>query len=169
MENFSSRRITRIGVTAAIYVAITLIGAPFAYGSVQFRISEALMLLCFYNKDHIAALSIGCLLANIFSTVGMIDTIVGTAATVIAGVLIYLFRKEGSTVRLIICSLFPVILNAVFVGAELTALSKTPVSFWVMAADIALGEFVCVSIVGVFLFKALEHNKEFMRVIGEKM
>ena len=169
MENFSARRITRVGVTAAIYVAITLIGAPFAYGSVQFRISEALMLLCFYNKDHIAALSIGCLLANIFSTVGMIDTIVGTAATVIAGVLIYLFRKEGSTVRLIICSLFPVILNALIIGAEITALSKTPVSFWVMAADIALGEFVCVSIVGVLLFKTLEHNKEFMRVIGEKM
>ena len=169
MENFSSRRITRIGVTAAIYVAITLIGAPFAYGSVQFRISEALMLLCFYNKDHIAALSIGCLLANIFSTVGMIDTIVGTAATVIAGVLIYLFRKEGSTVRLIICSLFPVIMNALIIGAEITALSKTQVSFWVMAADIALGEFVCVSIVGVLLFKTLEHNKEFMRVIGEKM
>ena len=169
MENFSARRITRVGVTAAIYVAITLIGAPFAYGSVQFRISEALMLLCFYNKDHIASLSIGCLLANIFSTVGMIDTIVGTAATVISGVLIYLFRKEGSTVRLIICSLFPVIMNALIIGAEITALSKTQVSFWVMAADIALGEFVCVSIVGVLLFKTLEHNKEFMRVIGEKM
>ena len=66
MENFSARRITRIGMAAAVYVVVTLIGAPLAYDNIQFRISEALMLLCFYNKDYILSVSIGCLLANIF-------------------------------------------------------------------------------------------------------
>ncbi|MBO6140917.1 MAG: QueT transporter family protein [Ruminococcus sp.] len=169
MENFSARRITRIGMAAALYVVVTLIGAPLAYDNIQFRISEALMLLCFYNKDYILSVSIGCLIANIFSTVGMIDTIVGTAATLIAGVLIYLCRKEGSTSRLILCSLFPVILNAVFVGAEITNLSKEPVSFWFMAAGVALGEFVCVTVIGTALFKALEKNERVMRSISEKV
>lgn len=168
MENFSARRITRIGVTAAIYVVLTLMCSQFAYQSVQFRISEALMLLCFLNKDYIIALSIGCLISNIFSTVGMIDTVVGTAATVIAGILIYLFRKEGSTSRLIICSLFPVILNAVFVGAEITILSSEPVSFFAMALSVAIGEFVCVTILGVILFKALEKNQMFMKTVAAK-
>ena len=120
------------------------------------------------NKDYIIALSIGCLISNIFSTVGMIDTVVGTAATVIAGILIYLFRKEGSTSRLIICSLFPVILNAVFVGAEITILSSEPVSFFAMALSVAIGEFVCVTILGVILFKALEKNQMFMKTVAAK-
>lgn len=157
-----------MGLVAAIYVVLTLVGAPLAYGSVQFRVSEALMLLCFYNKDHIASLSVGCLIANLFSTVGAIDTIVGTAATLIAGILIYLCRKEGSTSRLILCSLFPVIFNAIFVGAEITLLSPEPVSFILMAAGVALGEFVCVTILGTVIFKALERNSAFMNTITAK-
>ena len=168
MENFSARRITRIGLIAAIYVVITLIGAPLAYQNIQFRVSEAMMLLCFYNRDHIASLSIGCFIANIFSTVGAIDTVVGTSATVLAGICIYLLRKEGSSSRLLLCSLFPVVFNAVFVGAEITILSPTPVSFWLMAAYVALGEFVCVTIVGTTLFKLLERNKEFMKIVTTK-
>ena len=168
MENFSSRRITRIGLVAAIYMAITLIGAPFAFGSVQFRVSEALMLMCFYNRDHIVSLSVGCFLANIFSTVGPVDTLVGTAATLIAGICIYIFRKEGSATRLLLCSLFPVIFNALFVGAEITLLSPEPVSFWLMAAGVAFGELICVTVIGTTLFKILERNPRVMKVIADK-
>ena len=168
MENFSSRRITRIGLVAALYVVITLVGAPLSYGSMQFRVSEALMLLCFYNRDHIASLSIGCFIANIFSTVGIIDTVIGTSATILAGICIYLCRKEGSSSRLLLCSLFPVVFNAVFVGAEITILTPEPLSFWLTAASVALGELVCVTILGTLLFKLLEKNKPFMKMISEK-
>lgn len=50
MEIFNSRRITNIGVVAAIYVVVTLLGSGLAYGQVQFRISEALVLLCFSTR-----------------------------------------------------------------------------------------------------------------------
>ena len=75
MEIFNSRRITNIGVVAAIYVVVTLLGSGLAYGQVQFRVSEALVLLCFFNKDYILSMSIGCFIANLFSTVGLIDTV----------------------------------------------------------------------------------------------
>ena len=60
------------------------------------------------------------------------------------------------------------VFNAVFVGAEITILSPTPVSFWLMAASVALGELVCVTIVGTTLFKLLERNKEFMKIVTTK-
>lgn len=165
MTSFSSRRITRIGVVAAIYVVVTLLIAPVSYLSVQFRLSEALMLLCFYHKDHILALSVGCLIANIFSPVGAIDVIVGTLATVIAAVLIYLFRKKGSLSRMLICSLFPVITNGIMVGAEITLMSDEPVSFWLSAGGVALGEVVSITIVGTILFRIFEHNQVLMGMI----
>jgi len=39
----------RICVTAALYVALTLVIAPLSYGALQFRISEVLTLLCFFK------------------------------------------------------------------------------------------------------------------------
>ncbi len=169
MTNFSSRRITRIGLVAALYVVLTLVFAPLSYGSVQFRFSEALMLLCFYHKDHIAALSLGCFISNLFSTVGTIDLVVGTAATLIAAVLIYIFRKEGSITRMVLCSLFPVISNAILVGAEITLMSDEPVSFFICAGSVALGEVVCVSVIGTILFRTFEHNGQLIRMIKEDL
>lgn len=105
-------------------------------------------------------MSIGCFIANLFSTVGLIDTVVGTAATVISVVLIYVCRNR---LNLFAVSLFPVLFNAVFVGAELKFVANLP--FFASAAGVALGEFVCVSVLGVVLIKALSKNKRFMKLI----
>ena len=146
-----------MGLIAAIYVVATMLCSSLAYGQVQFRISEVLMLLCYFNKDYIISLSIGCLIVNLFSTLGMVDVVFGTLATVVAAVLIYLL------VNLVVASLFPVISNAVIVGFELTYVFKTPLL--VNMGWVALGEFVCVTIVGVILIKALMKNKYFSKLV----
>ena len=160
MELFSARRLTRIGVVAAIYVVATLLCAPLAYNAVQFRVSEMMMLLCYYHKDYIISMTIGCFLANIFSSLGMIDVVFGTSATLIAALLIWFVgRKAG----LIVSSLFPVVVNAVIVGLEIKYVFGDP--FWINALYVALGEFVCVTIAGVLVFKMLEKNKRFIKLI----
>ncbi len=163
MEIFSARRVTSIGVVTAIYVALTLLCSNFAYGQVQFRLSEMLMLLCFYNKDHIISMILGCFIANILSTLGPIDLPFGTAATFIAAVLIYLLRNKTN---LLISSLIPVVSNALIVGFELWLVFGTP--FWLNAAYVALGEFVCVTVLGTAVFKLLERNKQIMKLIKEQ-
>ncbi|MBR4554721.1 MAG: QueT transporter family protein [Ruminococcus sp.] len=160
MEFFSSRRLTRIGVSAALYVVATLLCAPLAYEAVQFRVSEMLMLLCFYSKDYILSMTIGCFIANLFSSLGMADMLFGTSATLIAAVLIYAFRNRTN---LFVASLFPVAANALIIGAELKFIFGDP--FWVNAAYVALGEFVCITVLGVTVFRLLEKNKRFMKII----
>ena len=44
------RRITKLAAVAALYVVFTIIN-PFSYDMVQFRVSEVLVLLCFYRRD----------------------------------------------------------------------------------------------------------------------
>lgn len=160
MEIFSARRMTSIGVVTALYVVMTLLCSNFAYGQVQFRVSEMLMLLCFFNKDYIISMTLGCFLANIFSSLGAVDLLFGTAATLIAAVLIYVCRKKTN---LIAASLFPVVSNALLVGLELKLVLGLP--FWINAAYVALGELVCVTVLGVIVFKVLEKNKSFMKLI----
>ncbi len=163
MSKFNSHRIAVIGVVAAIYVVITIVGADLSYGPIQFRVAEAFMLLCFFNKDYIFSLTIGCFIANIFSTVGLIDTVVGTSATLVAAIMIYVFRNEDSAVRMVICSLFPVVVNGLMVGAELNLVLKLP--FWLSVGEVAFGEFVCVTVLGVIIFRLLSKNKGFMKLI----
>lgn len=160
MEIFNARRVTNIGVLTALYVVLTAMCSSFAYGQVQFRVSEMLILLCFFNKDYIISMFLGCLMVNLFSPMGFMDVVFGTAATVISAVLIYSLRKKS---KLFFVSLLPVLFNGVLVGAELSYINGTP--FLVNAGWVALGEFVCVSFVGVIVIKAATTNKAFMKLI----
>ncbi len=162
MENFSTKRITRTGLVAAIYVVLTVGLSFMSYGGVQFRIAEALMLLCLFSKDYVFALTVGCFISNIFSTVGVIDTVVGTSATLIAGICIYLLRNK---LNYITASLFPVIFNAILVGLELKIVFNAPLVLSMV--QVAVGELVCVTIVGSILMKALSRNKKFMGMLAD--
>ena len=44
--------ITTTAVIAALYAVLTIACTPFAYGAIQFRVSEIMVLLCFWNKKH---------------------------------------------------------------------------------------------------------------------
>lgn len=178
MKNLSVRKIAILSVTAALYVAVTMALGSLAYGSIQFRISEALVLLCFYRKEYVYSMVVGCLIANIISTVGAVDMIVGTFATLLAVVIIVLCSKylpeffvgkfnlsenAASTAALVTASLSPVVFNGVLVGLELKYVFDLPL--FLSMGQVALGELVCVSVVGVVLFKILEKNNAFMKLI----
>lgn len=158
-EKFSPKRIAKLAAVAAIYVALTYALGFMSYGNIQFRVAEALMLLCFYRKDYGISLTLGCFIANIFSPMMLMDMVFGTLATLLAVLLIFI------SPNIYIASLAPVLTNAIIVGLELTISFETP--FWLNAVEVAVGEFVCVSVVGVILFKILEKNARFMRLVNE--
>lgn len=163
MEYFNSRRVTRIGIAAALYFVLTVAPYTLSYNDLQFRLSEALMLLCFFNKDYIIAMSMGCFIANLFSPIP-IDILFGTVATVVAAIPIYLLRKRGSLIRMVICSLFPVISNTFIIALEMQIFMHMP--YWISAAEIAVGEFVCVTLIGVALFSILQKSEVFMKYVA---
>lgn len=148
-------------VTAALYVILTLVSASagLAYAPVQLRISEALIVLAAFNPYAVLGLTLGCALANVGSSLGVIDMAVGSAASLAACSLIYLLgwllkRKcrllsTGTVLALTAAAaLLSAGINGVAVGAEvvLTTLTDTPVTlFWTAFAGAAAGEAaVCV-------------------------
>ena len=86
-----SKKIAIIGIVAAIYAVATIAIAPIAYGPIQFRVSEILTLLAFINPIYIPGLVLGCIIANLFSPLGMVDVVVGSTATLIS---VYLIRAK---------------------------------------------------------------------------
>ncbi len=90
-RGLSSRRLARCAMVAAAYVALCLILQPISYGPVQVRLAEALCLLPVFGPEYIAALGLGCFLANMFGY-GLLDAVFGTLATLLAGLVTWKLR-----------------------------------------------------------------------------
>ncbi|AXX64831.1 QueT transporter family protein [Bombilactobacillus bombi] len=83
-------------IVAALYVAISLLFAPLSFNAVQIRFAELFNHLAAFNKKYIIAVTLGCFITNLFSTVGMPDLIFGTAGTIIGTCLTWYFGSKTS-------------------------------------------------------------------------
>ena len=93
MNNKKVQVIAMNAMIAAVYAVLTILISPIAYGAVQMRLTEIIVLLACYNKKFIPGLTIGCLLANLASPMGLYDICFGTAATLIACLGMYYFKN----------------------------------------------------------------------------
>ncbi len=159
MRSEAIKNLVFSAIIAAIYAAVTISLAPISYGPIQFRLSEMLVLLAFINRKYIPGLVLGCLLANLYSQLGVMDIVFGTLATYISVELV------SRTKNLLVASLWPVIVNGIIIGVMLNVLFQLPLILTI--AQVAFGEFVVVSIAGVILFKtAILNNKKLMDLLN---
>lgn len=129
----------KLSLVAAVYVVLTVAISPLSYGPIQIRFSEILVLLAFYDKRYISSLTIGCLIANLLSPLGIVDIIVGTLGTLIST---YFISKSKS---LFIATLWPTIfcIPVVFLLHILLGLP-----FWFYLFGFMIGEFISVTLIG---------------------
>ena len=156
------RRLCACAITAALYAAVTILSAPISYGAVQFRLSEALMVLCWFRPWLGAGLTLGCLIANLFSTVTALDLVIGTLATALACLWTARVKRTWLVpVPAILC-------NGLLVGAML-ALVLTPAAplsgFGLFFAQVALGEAAVMYILGMPLLLFLRKNRTLDRIL----
>lgn len=159
-KRFQTVRLVRIAIIAALYVGLTYAFSFMSYGGVQFRISEILVLLCFYNRDYCFALILGCIFANIGSPLGYIDLIFGVMSTVFSVVTIRYCKN------IYLAAIMPV-LSMVFVALELTLFLPEPSAF-ILNLGTTMGGEAAVMVVGVIFFKAVEKNRMLMRLIDAR-
>ncbi|MBQ9329091.1 MAG: QueT transporter family protein [Solobacterium sp.] len=163
----TTKRFTRIAMTAAIYTAVSLALAPLSYGPVQVRIAEALTMLPLIWQPAIPALTIGCLLTNVIGTAtgvtGPIDIVVGTLATFLAAVCTYRLKDRTVAGIPLLSILMPVLFNGVFVGTELAWMlnpGHMMETIWIYGLEVAAGELISV-IVGYILVRQLKAKELF--------
>ena len=105
---FTTRRLARAGIIAALYALLTIFLQPFSFGIWQFRASEALTVLPAIFPEAIPALFVGCLIANIVGN-GIWDIFIGSFATLIAATLTYITAKAIKNIhlKLFVSAIFP--------------------------------------------------------------
>jgi uncharacterized membrane protein len=142
------RFVVRAAVIAALYAAITLLMHPISYGSLQFRISEALTLLPILTPAAVPGLFVGCLVANLFGSATLLDIVFGALATLLAARLTRRLRK-----RPVVAAIPPVAVNALVVGAVLAYTLRLP--FWLTALEVGAGQIGACFGLGLPLLAAL--------------
>ena len=65
MKNKKALFITQAAVIAALYVVLVVIFNYISFGTIQFRVAEALTILPYFTPAAIPGLFIGCILANV--------------------------------------------------------------------------------------------------------
>ena len=148
---FTTQNLTRMAIVGALYVALTLLTQPISYGVIQFRVSEVLTLLAFFNPIYIISITLGVIITNLFSPLGIYDMILGPMHTFISLYFIWKIRN------LYVASLMPALFS--WIIAIIIALSiGTFTGFFINYAYVALSEFIIVSLIGVplvlFLIKS---------------
>ena len=161
MKN-STKKLTQGGVLAALYVVLTflqnLIFPDSASMAIQFRVSEALCVFALFTPAAIWGLGLGCLIFNLTYMGALpLDFFVGTAATLLATLLMYRLRNVKVGKLPLLSLLLPAVCNGLLVGWELSIYIGN--SFFFNAGLVAAGEAAVLLTLGTGLYFELSRPK----------
>ncbi len=156
MSDTRTSYIAQAGMIAAVYAAATLATMfflqGFAWGPVQFRVSEAIVVLALFTRAAIPGLTIGCALANLAAALingtgalGLFDVAFGSLATLLGALWCYRFRENTKL------ALFgPVLANALIIPAYLPILLQGLGFYTIPFTDISIdGAYLPMYLFGV--------------------
>lgn len=162
-KNFTTKRLCRAGIIAALYVVLTYAFLPFAFGPLQIRPAEALCILPLLFPEAIPALYVGCMIVNLSSAYAVYDVLFGSLATLLAAFGTYMVGRflKNTVLKILLGGIFPVLCNAliipliiVFMYGEILP-SGALITYWTYVMSIALTESVWVFALGTPLYFAL--------------
>ena len=170
---FTTGQITQAALIAAAYAALTIAFTPISFGLIQFRISEAFMLLAALTPAAIPGLFIGCVLSNLFGGFGIIDIAFGSIATLLAAVVTYYggrrIPQSMNKVKPFLLPIPTILLNGFIVGGylpfvipEIRAMAESLGIVLAMSiGSVMLGELVITYLVGIPLYLAIRKTNIF--------
>lgn len=152
----NTKRLVKGGAIAAIYSVLTMV-LP-AHTALQFRLSEIMTLLAFYNPFYIVPLTLGCAISNIASPFGIVDVVLGSLASFLA------MTAMNKTKNIYVASIWPAVFS-IIIGLEIMLFSSEPVNFFLVTGQIMLSQLIVVTFIGVPVIKQLMKNKHFKELV----
>ena len=174
MKNFSTKRLCRAGIIAALYVAFTYAFTPFAFGPFQIRPAEALCILPLLYVEAVPALYVGCMLSNLASPYLVYDVFIGSLATLFAALATYMVGRKlnNEPLKVGLGGFFPVLFNAFFIPFIIVFLcdggagySSVWTAYFAFVGSLALTEAVWVYALGAPMYFSLKRIRQNVRFL----
>lgn len=152
------------GIIAALYIAVSLLIAPFSFGAIQLRLGEILNHLIVFNKKYFFAIIVGVFITNLFSPNGPLDLVFGVGQTILSlGLTILSARYIKSIVRRMIFNTVVFTFMMWLIAWELNILFDLPFGYtWL---TVAAGEAIIMAI-GIPIMIMLNKRLDFKKMIS---
>lgn len=155
----TSRFLARAAIYAALYAALTL--APglnaLAYGPVQFRLSEALLVFACVDPAAVVGLTVGTGVGNLASPMMPLDLVLGSALTLVAASVMHVVGPR------VVALLAPVVVNAFGVASMLAFVLGYP--YWASVAWVGFGEAVVLFTAGLALLYVVRRHRDLFGIM----
>ena len=153
-------RIAKNAIVLALYVVLTFVSFPIAFSGIQFRLSELLILLVFFNPDYAIGVTLGCFLCNLASPFMPWDLLIGTGATFLS-CLCFIFCPF-----LFVGCLFSIAANSFLVAIEYAMILNEP--YFLSTGLIAIGETTMV-VISYILCMIIMKKEKVQQVVGARI
>ncbi len=141
MSRNSSRavlQLTRGAMIAAIYVVLTWALAPFSFGKIQVRVSEALTILPVFTAAAVPGLFVGCLIGNAIGGALLPDILFGSLATLIGA----FFTRKLRDRHPLLWPIPPIVSNTLIIPFILRCAYGIDLPVPLMMLTVGLGELL---------------------------
>ena len=174
MTSKPAQHLTKVALIAAIYTSLSLVLAPLSFGNIQVRIAEALTILAIFSPIGITGVTLGCFITNLIGVLtgvnplGFLDVFVGTAATLLAGLLSYHLREVRVQHFPLVSFLMPILLNALLIGLELSWVlvpNFTWAIFALFAFEVGVGQTLAVFGLGLPLYQFFKKRPKLLSAL----
>jgi len=150
---FDTEDLALAAVFAALYAAGVIFLAPISFGVYQVRIADALLPLSMIFGVPVAIGSgLGCLVANVYGGLGIVDVTGGTVANLVACTLAWYVGRGGVARRFLGSFVETAVITAI-VGGYLSLIFGVPVELGLFG--IFVGSIVAINILGFALLEGL--------------
>lgn len=150
-------------IIAALYIAVSMLIAPFGFTNVQFRVSEMFNHLVVFNKKYMFGIVAGVFITNLFSPLGTYDLVFGVGQSILAlSITIFSTRFIKGQLAQMIFNTVVFTFTMFIIAIELHIALKFPFLFtWL---TVAAGELVVMAI-GIPVMTALNKRMHFDKLI----
>jgi uncharacterized membrane protein len=133
--------IAEIALISALYVALTILISPIAYGPIQFRISEAMIILVAVRPHLIVFVPVGCFFANLFSPyAGVWDLLFMPLVSTAAALPLFFFKKR----YMLFSAWFYAVVTALGVGLMISVLSD--INYFVVTPSVLASQLIIMTL-----------------------
>jgi len=156
--NKTTKELVLQSIIAGVYVAITFVFQSMSFMPQQFRASEFMLILVIIHPKNALGIVLGTLLANVFSSVGAVDIVVGTFATYVS--LKLMVRVQLKWLKY----LMPSIINGIIIGIMLYVVLDFPLIY--SAVSVFVSEAVVTFVPWFIIGDRIIYNERIIDIFG---
>lgn len=145
-------------VFTILYAIGVIFLAPISFGIYQVRLADALLpLSMIFGIPSAAGLSLGCLVANVYGGLGIIDIVGGSVANFIGCTLAWYVARRGQFTHRILGTIVETVVITLIVGGYLSLIYGVPLEFGLFG--VLIGSIVAINIVGFTIEETLRRSQ----------